>query len=341
MNVMREMESAAWLVAMMLGVVAASSSRAVAGDSIFENGSRPQIVLKSGAGEGPAWHPDYGLFFSGPEGITLMALSGETRLFLPKAGSNGLLFDHQGQLLICQPVYRRVSRFDVQTKTLQVLTDSYGGKRYNQPNDMTVDSKGRVYFSDPKYGPREGLEQFDGDGREIEGVYRIDPDRNVTRIIAHEVDRPNGVVVTPDDRYLFVADNNNNNVGAARKLWRFNLQPGGSVDLKSRKLIYDWKTGRGPDGMVLDQKGRLYVAGGLNKSNPPHETADEFKGGVYVFSPDGERLAFAPVPRDEVTNCTFGGSDLRTLYITAGGTLWSVRTTTPGQMPWPKPRPID
>ncbi len=334
---MRKMKSAARLVAVVLVVVMASIGRTSAEDQIFENGSRPQLVLESGAGEGPAWHPGYGLFFSGPEGISLMASSGETRLFLPKAGSNGLLFDHQGRLLICQPGYRRVSRLDVPTKTLQVLTDGYGGKPYNQPNDITVDSKGRVYFSDPKYGPREGLELRDAEGREIEGVYRIDLDGSVTRVITHEVDRPNGVVVTPDDRYLFVADNNNNNVGAARKLWRFDLQADGSVDLKSQKLIYDWKNGRGPDGMVLDRQGRLYVAGGLNKSNPPHETADEFKGGVYVFSPDGHRLAFAPVPRDEVTNCTFGGPDLKTLYITAGGTLWSIRTTTPGQMPWPRP----
>jgi len=324
------------LPALVTLTLLAPISRSVAEDQIFENDAQPQLVLESGADEGPAWHPEFGLFFSGPEGISLMDPSGKTRLFLPKAGSNGLLFDHQGRLLICQPGYRRVSRYDLQTKTLQVLTDGYGGKPYNQPNDITVDSQGRIYFSDPKYGPRDGLELLDADGREIEGVYRIDRDGRVTRIITHEVDRPNGVVVTPDDRYLFVADNNNNNVGAARKLWRFNLQTNGSVALKSQKLIYDWKTGRGPDGMVLDRKGRLYVAGGLNHPNPPHETADEFKGGVYVFSPDGERLAFAPVPRDEVTNCTFGGPDLKTLYITAGGTLWSIRTTTAGQMPWPR-----
>lgn len=317
-------------------VLTASSARSLAAEQIFEGDTQPEMVLESGAGEGPAWHPDFGLFFSGPRGINLLKTSGETQLFLQNAGSNGLLFNHQGQLLICQPGYRRVSRFDVRTRKLRVLTDGYGGKPYNQPNDITVDSKGRIYFSDPKYGPREGLELHDADGREIEGVYRIDRDGKVTRIITHEVDRPNGVVITPDDRYLFVADNNNNNVGAARKLWRFNLQADGSVDLKSQKLIYDWKTGRGPDGMVLDQKGRLYVAGGLNKPNPPNETADEFKGGVYVFSPEGKRLAFAPVPRDEVTNCTFGGPELKTLYITAGGTLWSIRTTTAGQMPWPR-----
>jgi gluconolactonase len=291
--------------------------------------------LEKGAGEGPAWHPKHGLFFSGDGGITLLQNDGKTRLFLPDAGSNGLLFDHQGQLLVCQPVRRRISRMNISDRKLEVLTDEFAGKCYNQPNDITVDSKGRIYFSDPRYGIRDTMELVDSNGRQIEGVYRIDLDGSVTRVITHEVDRPNGLVVSAGDAYLYVADNHNNTKGAARKLWRFELLPDGDVNLSSRKLLLDWKTGRGPDGMVLDEKGRLYVAGGLNQPNPPNETADEFKGGVYVLSPDGELLQFVPIPRDEVTNCTFGGVDLKTLYITAGGTLWSIRTTTPGKMPWP------
>ena len=87
--------------------------------------------------------------------------------------------------------------------------------------------------------------------------------------------------------------------------------------------------------MVLDVKGRLYVAGGLNKSRAPVET-NNHKGGVYVFSPEGKLIKFIHVPRDEVTNCTFGGADLKTLYITGGGTLWSIRATTAGRLLWPK-----
>jgi gluconolactonase len=303
-------------------------------DSLFEPGAKPELVLKKGAGEGPAWHPRHGLFFSGEGGITLLDHRGETRLFLPNAGSNGLLFDQQGSLLICQPGQRRVSRMNIDNGKLEVLTDNYEGKRYNQPNDITVDSRGRIYFSDPRYGTREDMEIVDSNGDEIEGVYRIDRDGTVTRVITHEVDRPNGLVVSENDRYLYVADNNNNNQRAARKLWRFGLQSDGGVDLASQHLMFDWKKGRGPDGMVLDQKGRLYVAGGLNKPNLPYEAADEFKAGVYVLSPAGKLLDFVPIPRDEVTNCTFGGADLKTLYITAGGTLWSIRTTTPGKLPW-------
>jgi gluconolactonase len=166
----------------------------------------------------------------------------------------------------------------------------------------------------------------------IEGVYRIDLDGKVSRILGREVDRPNGVLMSADDRYLFVADNNNNSEKGARKLWRFDLKKDGSVNVASRKLLYDWGKGRGPDGVKQDQKGRLYVAGGLNKPNPPFEPAEDKKGGIYVLSIEGELLAFLPVPRDEVTNCAFGGDDLKTLYITAGGTLYSIRTTTPGRL---------
>ena len=143
------------------------------------------------------------------------------------------------------------------------------------------------------------------------------------------------MLVSPDDRYLFVADNNNNTAGGARKLWRFDLRKDGTVDAASRRLLYDWGTGRGPDGIKQDQQGRLFVAGGLNKPNPPFEPAQDKKGGIYVFSPEGQLLTFLPVPRDEVTNCAFGGEDLRTLYITAGGTLFSIRTMKPGRVVWP------
>jgi gluconolactonase len=237
-------------------------------------------------------------------------------------------------LILCQPAFRRVARREADG-LLTMLAERYDGKPFNQPNDLTIDTQNRIYFSDPCYGDRGRIELFDDQGRAIEGVYRIDPDGRVTRIITHEVDRPNGLVVTPDDRFLYVADNNNNTAGGARKLWRFDLRPDGTVDSDSRRLIHDWGTTRGPDGMKLDAQGRLYVAAGLNRPNPPFETQEQPTAGVYVFSPEGELPQFIPIPRDECTNCAFGGDDLRTLFVTAGGTLWSVRVDTPGRPVWP------
>ncbi len=299
---------------------------------IFES-RQPRQELERYAGEGPAWHPRRGLFFSGSDRISCLSPTGELAVYREAAGSNGLLFDAEERLLTCEPAQRRVTRTNLQTGQLEVLADRYDGMAFNSPNDITLDSQGRIYFSDPKYGPREGLEMLDSEGRAVEGVYRIDPDGSITRVITHEVDRPNGLIVSADDRSLFVADNNNNTAGGARKLWRFGLHADGTVDFASGVCLHDWGSGRGPDGMALDQQGRLYVAGGRTQPQPPYETAAPWLGGVYVFSPSGTQLDFIPIPVDEVTNCAFGGDDLRTLYVTAGGTLWSLRTTAPGFSP--------
>ncbi len=303
-------------------------------DSVVESG--PVQLLNKGAGEGPAWHPELGLLFSGHGGINRLGHDRKLHSHRPEAGTNGLLYDHQGRLIACEPRLRRVTRTALDG-TINVLTERYNGKRYNQPNDLAIDSKGRIYFSDPKYGPRDNMELIDAAGKEIEGVYRIDPDGTVSQIIIHEADRPNGLLVTADDRHLFVADNNNNTVGGAHILWRFDLNPDGTIDAASRKKIYDWQSGRGPDGMVQDIDGRLYVAGGRNNAQPPFETAVRHKGGVYVFSIDGRLIDLIRIPRDEVTNCTFGGKDLRTLFITAGGSLWSVKIRSAGRLVYPVP----
>lgn len=302
-------------------------------EPIFVQGTAPQLLQESGAGEGPAWHPELGLLTSGDGNTNRRDKEGRKSVFREGTGSNGLMFDRQGRLILCESSHHRVTRLENDGK-LTVLADRYDGHRFNTPNDLTQDSQGRLYFSDPRYGDRSDMEMVDDKGRKVEGVYRIDLDSKVTRIITHEVDRPNGLVITPDDQFLFVADNNNDTKNGARKLWRFHLKEDGTVDVASQKLVYDWKTTRGPDGMKLDVAGRLYVAAGLNKANPPFETAETPTAGIYVFSPAGELLEFVSIPRDETTNCAFGGDDFKTLFVTAGGTLWSLRTTTPGITVW-------
>jgi gluconolactonase len=308
-----------------------------AADPVFEPGAKLKIEAGGGAGgEGPVWHPKLGVFSSGKGNVNLLGLDGKPTVFRKGLGTNGLLFDTKGRLVACDSEGRRVIRLDPLGTSVEVLTERFEGKRYNTPNDLTLDSQGRIYFSDPRYGDRAGMEILDASGKTVEGVYRIDPDGKVVRVVGRELERPNGVLVSADDGFLYVADNNNNANGGARKLWRFVLNKDGTVVGESRKLLYDWGDGRGPDGLKQDQKGRLYVAAGLNKPNPPFEPSKDKKGGIYVLNPEGELLDFLPVPTDEVTNCAFGGEDLKTLYVTGGGTLYSIRTVTPGRVVWPK-----
>ena len=316
-----------WTLTLLL----AASCISAAERSPVAPGTKPIELTSRGAGEGPAWHPAGYLLSSGEGNINKYEPGGKSSIFRTNAGSNGLLLDPQHRLVICESSRRRVTRLE-RDGSLTVLAANYQGKKFNTPNDLTIDSKGRVFFSDPRYGRRDDMEMRDESGRLVEGVYRIDAPGRVTRVISHEVERPNGVFVSPGDEFLFVADNNNNAIGGARKLWRFSLLPDGSIRADSRKLIFDWKDARGPDGLKLDREGRLYVAAGLTKANPPYETADKFKGGLYILSAGGSLLEFVPIPNDEVTNCAFGGEDLRTVFITAGGHLWSVRVETPGRM---------
>lgn len=300
-------------------------------DSPIAPGAKPTNLGSVGASEGPVWTPQGELLFTGQNRIMKRTKDGAIQIFRePSGGANGLLFDFQGRLIACEASSRRVTRTEADG-TITVLADRYEGHRFNQPNDLSIDSQGRIYFTDPRYGKRDDMEMRDSTGRLIEGAYRIDAPGKVTRIIGREMERPNGILVSPDDRTLYVADNNNNNTGGARRLYSFHLTPEGSVRPGSRKVIYDWQDGRGPDGLKMDQKGRLFVAAGRTKASPPFET-DKHKGGVYVFSAEGKLLEIIPIPVDEVTNCAFGDVDLRTLFITAGGTLWSIRVDTAGRV---------
>lgn len=300
----------------------------LAADSPLIPGERPQRIANIHAGEGPAWDGTRYLYFTGGGRISRIAPPAEPEVFREGGAPNGLIFDRQGRLIVCESSNRRVIRLDPDGSTT-VLAETYEGKRFNSPNDLAIDSHGRIYFSDPRYGKRDGMEMFDAAGRTVEGVYRIDAPGKVVRVLGREVDRPNGLYVSPRGRYLYVADNNNG-AGGVRKLWRFALRKDGSVNAASKKLLFDWKTSRGPDGLDMDEKGRIYVAAGRNQPRPPQETAEPYKGGVYILSPSGKLLDVIEIPDDEVTNCAFGGADRRTLFITAGGNLWMLRVKTAG-----------
>ena len=274
--------------------------------------------------EGPAVAPDGRVFFTNASAAKILIWNPQTRelsTFRENSGeANGLLFDHAGRLLACEGKAGRVTRTDLKTGEITVLVDQFNGHPLGAPNDLTIDSKGRIYFT-------SRLPNDDSKKRNVNSVYRIDPDGKVETVL-HEPDihMPNGVEISPDSRTLYLIESDGR-VNRNRCLFAYDLQDDGST-ANTRRII-DFSPGRGGDGLCVDAKGNLYVAAGLHKTRGTSETLDT-KPGIHVFSPKGKLLAYLATPIDTLTNCTFGGDDRRTLFITCGDLLLSVRTTHAG-----------
>ena len=263
--------------------------------------------------EGPAEGPDGCVYFSdiGNRIMKFDPKTGKTTAFRDPSGrSNGLKFDAKGRLVACEGANtgggRRISI--TEGDKVRTLADRFEGKRFNSPNDLTIDSKGRIYFSDPRYVGTEKREL------DHESVYRIDPDGKVTRVVS-DVTKPNGLAISPDGKTLYVAESNGGPKGE-RKLLAYPLNADGSVD--KRKELHDFGAGRGIDGMAVAKDGTIVATAGSKKA-----------AGVYFFSPEGKQLGFLPTPEDP-SNCCFAGKDRKTLYVTAGKSLYRIELTLAG-----------
>jgi gluconolactonase len=268
--------------------------------------------------EGPAVDAQGNVYFSELRSQRILKLSPEgvlTTFRENSNGSNGLIFDSEWRLLACESsrANPRITRTDLKTGKIEVLADKYEGKPLNAPNDLTIDGQGRIYFTDQ--GRREGA------------VYRIDPDGKLTRLLASpEVQTPNGILVSPDDKILYLVESNLAE-GGARMIRAYDLQPDGS--LRNMRVFYNFYPGRSADGMSIDAEGNIYAAAGLNRLRGSSETLDT-KPGIHVISPQGKLLEYYPIYEDTVTNCGFGGPDMKTLYVTAGKTLFRIHTKVAG-----------
>jgi gluconolactonase len=297
---------------------------AVSGQGV---GGLEVAYVATGSLEGPTADADGNVYFSdrGAGGIQKLETQGRVTAFR-QVRTNGLVFDPQFRLVVVETgqtsgAPSRVTRIDTKTGKTEVLADSYQGTPFRGTNDVTCDGKGRIWFTNDL-------------GADPGGVYRIDLDGKLTRVLSvpADVQYPNGLIVSPDDRRLYVIETSGE-VNGHRRITAFDLSADGRAS--NGRMFHDFYPGRSGDGMSIDSAGNLWVAAGLNKLRasqngaPSTETLDT-KAGVYEFAPDGKQLNFYPVSEDLITNTAFGGPDLRTLYVTAGSTLFKMRVTTPG-----------
>ena len=253
----------------------------------------------------------------------------------PSGMSNGLKFDAAGNLIACEGADhggRRVTRTDMKTGKAYIVAALFEGRPFNSPNDLTIDDRGRIYFSDPRYLGHEPIDQ------PVQAVYRIDPDGSVHRIIT-DAGKPNGVALSPDQKTLYVVSNDNGTTGIGRlkstgnrvdeplrkgamNLMAYDLAPDGTA--KFRKVLVDYAPEDGPDGLVCDAEGNVWVT--VRAASRP---------GVCVYSPEGKELAY--IATELPTNVGFGrGEEAKTLYITAGKSLYRIKTNREGHFPTKK-----
>jgi gluconolactonase len=285
----------------------------------------PEVATTVAFTEGPTVDRNGNVYFTDIITQRILKLSADGVLSIFRENSNvanGLLIDPQGRLIACEgAAFERpgvklkgtpkVTRTDLATGRVEVLADSFDGKPLVGPNDVTIDGQGRLYFT------------------ELNGaaVYRIDGPGKVARILAApDVRSPNGIQISPDDRTLYLVESNQAQ-GGPRMIRRYDLQPDGTV--RNMRVHYDFSPGRSGDGMSIDTQGNLYVSAGMNQLRGTSETLAT-KTGVYVISPDGKLLKMFPIAEDFITNNAFGGSDMKTLYVTAGKTLYKLRTDIAG-----------
>lgn len=239
-------------------------------------------------------------------------LEAELATGMSEPGANGLLLSQSGELLICNHGKRCVEAREFDGGARRVLASHFEGKRFNSPNDLVEMSDGTIFFTDPPYG-LDGRNASPVKEMAVNGVYRLDPDGTVTRVIA-DMTFPNGVVVSPDESWLYVSQSDPD----APLVRRFALKEGRAVELEDRSIWFDAKpymqgVSGLPDGMAVSVEGHIMLAG---------------PGGVLVIDASGECLGRIATGRASA-NCTFG-EDGRTLFVTAGDRLVAVRTVVPG-----------
>ena len=265
---------------------------------VLDGAVMSQISTGHAFTEGPVFDDSGNLYFVDIPFNTINKIDpdGERSSFVRGSGcANGLAIGPDGVLHACLNVDRSVVSIDSEGN-YTVLADNYRGKRFNNPNDLWIDAKGGIYFTDPAYYIRL-TKELDG-----EYVYYIPPDRGPVQCVVDDTVRPNGIIGTPDNKLLYVAD------PGQRTVFRYTIDGDGILSNKTEYVK------SGTDGMTIDGEGNIYLTG----------------RGITVYDPDGEKIETIDVP-EGTSNVCFGGTDNKTLYITARTSVYSIRMKVSGK----------
>ncbi len=268
-------------------------------------------LVASGMGftEGPVWDPAGFVYVSDEvlNKIFRIYPDGRKQELISLGDPDGNTYDEHRQLIDCASVLRAVIRIKTDG-TYTVLADRYQGKRLNSPNDVVIGPDGAIYFTDPTSDlPKNQKQELD-----FKGVFRLDAQGQL-RLLTKDITEPNGLAFSPDGKRLYVDDS------AQRNIRVYDFQPDGT--LRNGRIFSKEPGGKGegvPDGMKLDRAGNLYVTG---------------PGGIWIWDSDGNHLGTIILP-EQPANLAWGDSDLKTLYITATASLYKLKTSAPGFVPY-------
>lgn len=297
LTIQRLLLSLAGLTLLVLPVCSQAPAKLIA-----RSAQLTQVATGYAFTEGPAADRAGNVYFTDQPNNRILrwdAASNTVEVYMESSGrANGLYVDHQGNLLACADEHNQLWRIGPDRQAT-VLVSDVGGKKLNGPNDLWVDPRGGIYFTDPYYQRN----YWTRTAKEIEQemVYYLAPDGQL-RVVADGFVRPNGIIGTPDGRTLYVAD-----IGAG-KTYRYRIGPDGSL---IGKTLF---TGMGSDGMTIDHKGNVYLTG----------------KGVTVFNPAGEQIAHIPVDEGWTANVCFGGKRGKTLFITASKSVYTLEMRVKG-----------